>query len=156
MEAQCHLQFRPLSASVVNSLHNNSFPIIYKSSLSCRISTRRLHIFASHPTSTAPKREKDAKKRVVITDMGLVSVLGNEVDIFYEKLLAGESGISYIDRFDASKLTTRFAGQIRGFKSNGYIDSKTDLRLDDCQRYCVVAGKKAIEDSGLGGNQCFK
>ncbi|PWA36299.1 50 kDa ketoavyl-ACP synthase [Artemisia annua] len=63
---------------------------------------------------------------MVITSVELVSVSGNEVGIFNEKLLARESGISFIDRFDASKLTTRFAGQIRGFKSDGYIDSKTD------------------------------
>ena len=88
--------------------------------------------------------------------MGLVSVFGNDVDTFYERLLAGESGISFIDRFDASKITTRFAGKIRGFKSNGYIDSKTDLRLDDCQRYCIVAGKKALEDACLGTDELYK
>ncbi|PWA66949.1 plastid 3-keto-acyl-ACP synthase I [Artemisia annua] len=120
-----------------------SSPITVRSQ--SRIITTRLQIFASHSSATAPKREKDAKKRVVITGMGLMSMFGNDVDVYYERLLAGESGISFIDRFDASKLTTRFAGQIRGFKSNGYIDSKTDQRLDDCQRYCIVAGKKLLK-----------
>ncbi|EAZ30871.1 hypothetical protein OsJ_14945 [Oryza sativa Japonica Group] len=82
--------------------------------------------------------------------MGLVSVFGNEVDAFYERLLAGESGVGAIDRFDAGGFPTRFAGQIRGFSSEGYIDGKNDRRLDDCLRYCIVSGKKALENAGLG------
>ncbi|KAF5944791.1 hypothetical protein HYC85_018868 [Camellia sinensis] len=107
-------------------------------------------------SASAPKRESDPKKRVVITGMGLVSVFGNEVDAYYDKLLAGESGIRLIDRFDASKFPTRFAGQIRGFNSQGYIDGKNDRRLDDCLRYCIVAGKKALEDADLGGDRLGK
>ncbi|GKE16954.1 3-oxoacyl-[acyl-carrier-protein] synthase I, chloroplastic-like protein [Tanacetum coccineum] len=85
--------------------------------------------------------------------MGLVSVFGNDVDTYYEKLLASESGIGLIDRFDASKFPTRFGGQIRGFKSDGYIDGKNDRRLDDCLRYCIVASKKALEHANLGADQ---
>lgn len=88
--------------------------------------------------------------------MGLVSVFGNDVDAYYDKLLAGESGIGPIDRFDASKFPTRFGGQIRGFTSQGYIDGKNDRRLDDCLRYCIVAGKKALEDADLGGDKLSK
>ncbi|KAF7840455.1 3-oxoacyl-[acyl-carrier-protein] synthase I, chloroplastic [Senna tora] len=108
------------------------------------------------PKISAPKREKDPKKRVVITGMGLASVFGNDVDLYYEKLLAGESGIGPIDRFDASKFPTRFGGQIRGFSSEGYIDGKNDRRLDDCLRYCLVAGKKALENADLGGDKLSK
>ncbi|MCD7455515.1 3-oxoacyl-[Datura stramonium] len=96
-----------------------------------------------------PTREKDPKKRVVITGMGLVSVFKERyVDAYYDKLLAGESGITLIDRFDASKFPTRFGGQIRGFKAEGYIDGKNDRRLDDCLRYCIVAGKKLLKMPG--------
>lgn len=84
--------------------------------------------------------------------MGLVSVFGNDVDAYYNKLLDGESGITMIDRFDASKFPTRFGGQIRGFSAEGYIDGKNDRRLDDCLRYCIVAGKKALEDADLGSD----
>ena len=101
-------------------------------------------------TVSAPKREKDPKKRVVITGMGLVSVFGSDIDTFYNKLLEGESGISLIDRFDASSFSVRFAGQIRDFSSKGYIDGKNDRRLDDCWRYCLVAGKRALVDANLG------
>jgi hypothetical protein len=103
--------------------------------------------------ASAPKREKDPKKRVVITGMGLVSVFGNDVDAYYQKLLEGQSGITLIDRFDASKFPTRFAGQIKGFSSEGYIDGKNDRRLDDCLRYCLVSGKKALEDANLGSEK---
>ncbi|KAK6137262.1 hypothetical protein DH2020_029009 [Rehmannia glutinosa] len=102
------------------------------------------------PTISAPKRETDPKKRVVITGMGLVSVFGTDVDTFYNKLLDGVSGIAPIDRFDASEFPVRFAGQIRDFSSKGYIDGKNDRRLDDCWRYCLVAGKKALDDANLG------
>ncbi|KAG6500741.1 hypothetical protein ZIOFF_040591 [Zingiber officinale] len=112
------------------------------------VALRRL--LAVRVSAAAPRREADPKKRVVITGMGLVSVFGNDLETYYEKLLQGESGIGPIDRFDASKLPTRFAGQIRGFSSEGYIDGKNDRRLDDCLRYCLVSGKKALESAGLG------
>ncbi|XP_047974474.1 3-oxoacyl-[acyl-carrier-protein] synthase I, chloroplastic-like [Salvia hispanica] len=118
-------------------------------------STRKLH-FKISASAAPPKRETDPKKRVVITGMGLVSVFGNEVDAYYDKLLSGESGITLIDRFDASKFPTRFGGQIRGFNSEGYIDGKNDRRLDDCLRYCIVAGKKALEGADLGGEKINK
>jgi 3-oxoacyl-[acyl-carrier-protein] synthase II len=107
-------------------------------------------------TIGAPKRETDPKKRVVITGMGLVSVFGNDVDVFYDKLLEGTSGISLIDRFDASKFPTKFAGQIRGFSGEGYIDGKNDRRLDDSLRYALVSGKRALENAGLGGDDLNK
>lgn len=102
------------------------------------------------PTVSAPKRETDPKKRIVITGMGLVSVFGTDIDTFYNKLLDGVSGISPIDRFDASDYSVRFAGQIRDFSSKGYIDGKNDRRLDDCWRYCLVAGRRALDDASLG------
>lgn len=118
--------------------------------------SKRLSHISAAVTTTAPQREKDPKKRVVITGMGLASVFGNDVDGFYDKLLAGESGITSIDRFDASKFPTRFAGQIRDFNSEGYIDGKNDRRLDDCLRYCIVAGKKALENADLGAGNLSK
>ncbi|XP_052171152.1 3-oxoacyl-[acyl-carrier-protein] synthase I, chloroplastic-like isoform X2 [Diospyros lotus] len=110
---------------------------------------RRIRAVGS-PTVLAPKRETDPKKRIVITGMGLVSVFGSDIDTYYNKLLEGESGITLIDRFDASTFSVRFAGQIRGFSSTGYIDGKNDRRLDDCWRYCLVAGRRALDDAKLG------
>ena len=106
--------------------------------------------------ASAPKREKDPKKRVVITGMGLASVFGSDVDTFYEKLLEGQSGIGFIDRFDASTYSVRFAGQIRDFSANVYIDGKNDRRLDDCWRYGLVSGKMALENADLGKEKLGK
>lgn len=61
-----------------------------------------------------------------------------------------ESGIHLVDKFDASKYYVRFAGQIRVFSSEGYIDRKNDSRLDDSWRYYLVAVKRALEDANLG------
>ncbi|KAM2227878.1 hypothetical protein ACFXTI_014642 [Malus domestica] len=124
---------------------NKSNGLGFTSAPKCRI----IKAMASS-TVSAPKRETDPKKRTVITGMGLVSVFGSDIDTFYNKLLEGESGITLIDRFDASTFSVRFAGQIRDFSSKGYIDGKNDRRLDDCWRYGIVAGKKALEDANLG------
>ncbi|XP_023773157.1 3-oxoacyl-[acyl-carrier-protein] synthase I, chloroplastic [Lactuca sativa] len=136
-----------LTFPLVSPVCKTSSLIIFKSP--ARITATRRHVIASHNSAAAPTREKDAKKRVVITGMGVVSVFGNDVDTYYDSLLAGKSGISLIDKFDASAFPTRIGGQIRGFESTEYIDRKNDRRLDDCQRYCIVAGKKALEDAGL-------
>jgi len=91
----------------------------------------------------------EKKRRVVVTGLGLVSCFGQEVDTFYEKLLDGESGISKIDRFDIEEYPTRFAGCVRDFNTEGYLDRKQARRTDPCIQYMLVAGKKAMEDAGL-------
>ncbi|XP_076945209.1 3-oxoacyl-[acyl-carrier-protein] synthase I, chloroplastic-like [Bidens hawaiensis] len=149
MQAQALLQSTHLRVTPLDPFHNRPTKFNVKST---RKPKPNFSISATAATTSAPKRETDPKKRVVITGMGLVSVFGNDVDTYYEKLLSGESGIGLIDRFDASKFPTRFGGQIRGFSSDGYIDGKNDRRLDDCLRYCIVAGKKALEDADLGGD----
>ncbi len=112
---------------------------------------RRIEIKAAAASRSAPRREKDPKKRVVITGMGCVSVFGTDVNVFYDKLLQGTSGVSLIDRFDASSFPTKFAAQIRNFSGEGYIDAKNMRRFDDYIKYCLVSGKKALEHAGLGG-----
>jgi len=98
----------------------------------------------------AAASKKPTNERIAITGMGIVSVFGNDVDTFYDRLLSGESGITEIDRFDVSEFPTRFAGQIKNFDSEGYIDRKSERRYDDCLKYCMVSGKKALEDAGIG------
>ncbi|KAG5558859.1 hypothetical protein RHGRI_008717 [Rhododendron griersonianum] len=99
---------------------------------------------------SAPKRETDPKKRIVITGMGLVSVLGNDVDTFYNKLLNGESGIRRIDRFDASNYPVQIAGQVPDFSADGVIDGNRYQNLDDCWKFCLFAAKTALQDANLG------
>lgn len=91
------------------------------------------------------------RKRIVVTGMGIVSCFGTDVDQFYEKLLAGESGIVPIEEFPCAEYPTRFAGAIRNFDSGDYIDKKQARRVDPFIRYTMVAGKKALEMGGLTG-----
>eukprot|EP00879_Flechtneria_rotunda_P007554 GHRR01007925.1.p1 GENE.GHRR01007925.1~~GHRR01007925.1.p1 ORF type:complete len:345 (+),score=99.33 GHRR01007925.1:189-1223(+) len=92
---------------------------------------------------------RDPSKRVVITGIGLTSVFGNDADVFYNKLLDGVSGVAAIDRFDASEYPTRFAAQIKNFDDEGLIEKKNARRYDDCLKYTMVAGKKALAQAGL-------
>ncbi|XP_060211015.1 3-oxoacyl-[acyl-carrier-protein] synthase I, chloroplastic-like isoform X1 [Lycium barbarum] len=139
-----HLQYNGLKA--IETVQMPASSAAYKTKA---VKCGRIKAMAS-PIVSAPKREIDPKKRVVITGMGLVSVFGSDIHNFYNKLLDGQSGISLIDRFDASTYMVRFRGQIRDFSSKGYIDGKNDRRLDDCWRYGLVAGKRALEDANLG------
>lgn len=86
-----------------------------------------------------------AKKRIVITGMGIVSCFGNEVEQFYGQLLAGNSGIVPIEEFPCAEYPTRFAGVIRNFDVSDYMDKKQARRVDPFIRYAMVAGKKALE-----------
>ncbi|PNH05925.1 3-oxoacyl-[acyl-carrier-protein] synthase I, chloroplastic [Tetrabaena socialis] len=97
----------------------------------------------------AAAAKRDAKQRIVITGIGICSVHGNDPDVFYSKLLDGVSGISTIDRFDAKDFPTRFGGQIRNFDDEGMIDKKNARRYDDCIKYTMVSGKKALVMAGL-------
>ena len=98
---------------------------------------------------TAMARETDPKKRIVVTGMGLVSCFGNDYDKFYDKLLAGTSGVGMIDRFDTTDFPTKFAAQIRDFDNEGIVDKKNARRMDDCLQYALVSGNKALADAGL-------
>eukprot|EP00199_Chlamydomonas_sp_CCMP681_P000676 CAMPEP_0119104462 /NCGR_PEP_ID=MMETSP1180-20130426/2666_1 /TAXON_ID=3052 ORGANISM="Chlamydomonas cf sp, Strain CCMP681" /NCGR_SAMPLE_ID=MMETSP1180 /ASSEMBLY_ACC=CAM_ASM_000741 /LENGTH=460 /DNA_ID=CAMNT_0007089227 /DNA_START=36 /DNA_END=1418 /DNA_ORIENTATION=- len=99
-------------------------------------------------------KQRDASQRVVITGIGCCSVFGNDTDVFYSKLLAGQSGVTTIDRFDAKDFPTRFGGQIRDFDVEGLIDLKNARRYDDCIKYTIVSSKKALRMAGIekGGN----
>src|SRR5271163_2196921 len=86
-----------------------------------------------------------AKKRIVVTGMGVVSCFGNDADLFYEQLLAGKSGIVPIEEFPCADYPTRFAGVIRNFDVGDYMDKKQARRVDPFIRYTMVGGKKALE-----------
>ncbi|MBA3603596.1 MAG: beta-ketoacyl-ACP synthase II [Parachlamydiaceae bacterium] len=91
------------------------------------------------------------KKRVVITGIGVVSCFGNDVDLFYDNLLAGKSGVVPLTKFPCDDYPTRFAATIDDFDSGDYIDKKQARRIDPFIAYAVVAGKKALECANLGG-----
>ena len=89
------------------------------------------------------------KRRVVITGIGVVSAIGIGKDAFWESLRQGKSGISRIASFDASKLTTQFAGQVLNFDPLLYIDRKNLRRMDRTSQFAVACAKMAVEDAGL-------
>ena len=92
-----------------------------------------------------------AKRRIVVTGLGVVSCLGNEVDSFYQNLLQGKSGITSITGFDCSQFSTTFAGEIKDFDPGEYIEKKQARRVDRTIAYALVAGKKAVEHAQLTG-----
>lgn len=92
-----------------------------------------------------------AKKRIVVTGMGVVSCFGTDVDQYYENLLAGKSGVGPIEEFPCEEYPTRIAGGVKNFDSEGYLDKKQARRVDPFIRYAIVSGKKALEMAGLTG-----
>ncbi len=88
-------------------------------------------------------------RRVVITGIGLVTPIGNNIDEFWGSLINGKSGIRIIDRFDPSELTTRIAAQLIDFDPSEYISKKAARRMDLSQQFAVVASGRAIKDAQL-------
>lgn len=89
------------------------------------------------------------KKRIVITGLGHVSPVGNDVRSGWENILAGKSGIDTITRFDASALACQFAGEVKDFDITQYISAKEARRMDLFIHYGIAASLQAITDSGL-------
>ena len=89
------------------------------------------------------------RRRVVVTGLGLISPIGNSVDVGWRNLLAGQSGIADITRFDASDFSCRFAGEVRGFQVEDYIPAKEARHMDTFIHYGLAASIQAVQDAGL-------
>jgi 3-oxoacyl-[acyl-carrier-protein] synthase II len=90
-----------------------------------------------------------SKKRVVVTGIGMVTPVGNDVESTWRNILAGRSGIAPITAFDANAYTTRFSGGIKELDTTPYFDAKEARKMDTFIQYGMVAAQQAIEDSGL-------
>jgi 3-oxoacyl-[acyl-carrier-protein] synthase II len=88
-------------------------------------------------------------RRVVITGLGAITPLANNVPDTWGGIINGKSGISPIDSFDISAFATTFGGVIRGFDISDYIPAKDAKRMDKFIHYGIAAGCQAIEDSGI-------
>ncbi|MBO4945488.1 MAG: beta-ketoacyl-ACP synthase II [Muribaculaceae bacterium] len=88
-------------------------------------------------------------KRVVVTGLGVLSPIGNDVASTWEAAKAGKSGAGPITHFDASKFKTQFACEVKGFNAADHIDRKKLRQLDLYAQYALVAARQAVEDSGL-------
>lgn len=90
-----------------------------------------------------------SRRRVVVTGLGCISPVGNTVAESWANLLAGRSGVELVTKFDASALTTRFAGLVQGFELEKYITSKEARTMDTFIQYGIAAAVQAVEDAGL-------
>jgi len=82
------------------------------------------------------------RRRVVVTGMGMVSALGNDVATTWAGLVAGRSGIRTIEAFDPSRLTSRMAGEVRDFDASGVLDRKDMRRIDRYIQFGLVAARE--------------
>ena len=95
-------------------------------------------------------------KRVVITGLGAVTPLGNDVASTWEAAKAGRSGADPITHFDASKFKTQFACEVKNFDANEHFDRKKARQLDLYAQYGVVAARQAVADAKLDGEDIDK
>ncbi|MBK5251845.1 MAG: beta-ketoacyl-ACP synthase II [Peptostreptococcaceae bacterium] len=89
------------------------------------------------------------KKRVVITGMGAVSPIGNDVDSLWESIRETAPGIDFITHFNTDEIKVKVAGEVKGFDPVEYIDKKEAKRMDRYTQFAIAASKQAFEDSGL-------
>ncbi len=94
-----------------------------------------------------------AKRRVVITGLGLITPVGNDVDTTWQALLAGQSGIEPITKFDTEGFGTRFSGSVKDFDVEQYLPKKDARKMDLFIQYGMAAGIQAMTDSGIDMEQ---
>ena len=90
-----------------------------------------------------------ASRRVVVTGMGIISPLGNELEVTWQNILTGKSGAKTVTAFDVTDYPTKFAAPVENFDDVNHLDVKTKRRVDEFVQYGLVASKHAIENSGL-------
>jgi 3-oxoacyl-[acyl-carrier-protein] synthase II len=88
-------------------------------------------------------------RRVVVTGMGAVSPLGNDVASTWEGLVAGRSGIRRIEAFDPSRLNSQMGGEVRDFDASNVLDRKDIRRIDRYIQFGLVAARQAMDEAGL-------
>ena len=90
-----------------------------------------------------------SKRRVVITGLGIVSPVGSTIDSAWADVLAGQSGIGAITRFDVSAFPVRFGGSVKNFNAEDYLAPKELRKIDPFMHYGYAAGIQAFKDTGL-------
>jgi 3-oxoacyl-[acyl-carrier-protein] synthase II len=90
-----------------------------------------------------------SKRRVVVTGVGAITPIGLGVLNYWQSLIEGRNGIDLITRFDTTKFDTKFAGEVKNFNPEDYLDKKSIRRLDPFAQYALVTAIMAMEDSGM-------
>ena len=92
-------------------------------------------------------------KRVVVTGLGALTPIGNNIEEYWNALVNGVSGAKPITRFDAAKFKTRFACELKNFNATDFIDRKEARKMDRFTQYAMVASDEAIADSGINSKE---
>lgn len=95
------------------------------------------------------RNHRPNSERVVVTGMGVISPLGNDVQTFWEALLAGRSGVARIESFDVSDFPTQIGAEVKDFDPRAYLGRREAQRMARCTQMAVVATLFALEDAGL-------
>ena len=90
------------------------------------------------------------RRRVAVTGLGVISPVGNDAGGFWDSLKSGRSGVGRITRFDASRLESRIAAEVKGFDPEPYIDKRDARKMALFSQYAVAAAVQAWRDAGLG------
>ena len=93
--------------------------------------------------------KREPARRAVITGMGAITPIGNDVATFWSNLTAGVSGVGPIKQFDASELEVRIAAEVKGFEPTDWMDFKQARRMSRFAQFAVAAARQAIDDSNL-------
>ena len=96
------------------------------------------------------------KRRVVVTGLGAITPVGNDVATTWRMLLQGKSGAGPITRFDPSNFSVRFAAEVKGFDPLEYMDRKEAKRADPYTQFAVAAATQAMRDAGLAGTTAYE
>ena len=88
-------------------------------------------------------------RRVVVTGLGALTPIGNDISSYWDGLISGKSGADLITYFDTSKFKTQFACELKGFDPLNYLDRKEARKLDKFAQYAIVCSDEAIKDSGV-------
>ena len=88
-------------------------------------------------------------RRVVVTGMGALTPLGNNLNDSWKGLVDGVSGAGLITHFDTSKFKTRFGCEVKGFDPANHFDRKEARKMDRYAQYALVAAEEAVKDAGL-------
>ncbi len=90
-------------------------------------------------------------RRVVVTGIGAITPLGNDIQSYWKGLMEGASGAAPITKFDATNFKTQFACEVKGFDVSQFIDRKASRKMDLFAQYAVVCADEALENAGLLG-----
>ena len=89
------------------------------------------------------------ERRVVVTGMGAITPIGNNVEEFFNGLIEGKCGIDNITLFDTEKFKVKLAAQVKGYNAEDYFDRRAAKRLDRFSQFAMIAAREAMKDSGI-------